>query len=253
MPPLGSREVDPHGAKLLWDWIAAMPRETPVVTEPVTSFMKEDLAQSAAAMRLAHAIAAGTIPEPDHGGAIAAGLASENPEIRALFERFRDPSLRPRTRRHDPAAILSLEGNPDKGAKLLSASGKLAACLACHRIGGAGLSFGPDLDGVGSRLAPGAILESLLEPSRTIAPEYFLWSVETRSGGNHTGFVISRDDDGLVLRTGPGLEQTFPAKEVRRTLAMPHQSAMPEGLADLLDAQEIADLLSFLAAAKSAD
>jgi putative heme-binding domain-containing protein len=249
MPPLGSHEVDPRGAKLLWDWIAAMPRETPVADDAVTSFLKEDLAHPASAMRLAHAVASGTIPESSRGEAIKAGLASEKPEIRALFERFRDPSARPRPRNHDPEAILARKGDPDKGAKLLSPAGKLAACLACHRLGGTGLAFGPDLDGVGSRLEPRALLESLLDPSRVIAPENRLWSVELKSGESLAGLILARDADGFTLRSGPGLERRLGQEEVKRTLPQ-DLSAMPAGLVDALEPGEIADLLAWLASRK---
>lgn len=249
MPPLGPREVDPQGARLLWEWVAAMPRETPVTTALPSGFDPSDVANASSAMRLAHALAGNAIPEPARGEAIRAGLASEKPEIRALFERFRDPSARPRPRSHDPAAILSRKGDPDKGAKLLSPAGKLAACLACHRLGGAGLAFGPDLDGVGSRLEPGAILESLLEPSRVIAPEHRLWSVELTSGETLAGLILARDAEGFTLRSGPGLERRLAAAEVKRSLPQ-DLSAMPAGLVDALDPGEIADLLAWLAGRK---
>lgn len=249
MPPLGPREVDPHGARLLWEWVAAMPRETPVTTALPSEFDHSHLADASSAMRLAQALAGNAIPEPARGEAIGAGLASEKPEIRALFERFRDPSARPRPRTHDPGAILSRKGDPDNGAKLLSPAGKLAACLACHRIGGAGLAFGPDLDGIGSRLGPGAILESLLEPSRVIALEHRLWSVELTSGETLAGLIPERDADGFTLRSGPGLERRLAAAEVKRTVPQ-DLSAMPAGLIDALDPGEIADLLAWLAGRK---
>ncbi len=249
MPPLGPREVDVHAEKLLWDWVAGMPRENPVVRQAPVELASTDLLNGASAMTLAHALAEGTFPESERSNAIRAGLASEKPEIRALFERFRDPSERPRPRVLDPAAILAQKGDPDKGAQLLSPSGKLAACLSCHRIGGAGLAFGPDLDGVGARLDPAAILTSLLEPSRSMAPEYRLWSVELRSGETLAGLLLSRDPDGFLLRTGPGLERRLGTGEVKH-LVPQDLSAMPTGLVDVLEPCEIADLVAWLASRK---
>ena len=45
-------------------------------------------------------------------------------------------------------------------------------CLTCHRIGDRGERIGPELTGVGGRFSRIFILESILEPSRSIAPSF---------------------------------------------------------------------------------
>ena len=45
-------------------------------------------------------------------------------------------------------------------------------CAQCHRLAGEGGSVGPDLTGAGQRLSARAMLESILEPSRHIAPGF---------------------------------------------------------------------------------
>ena len=47
-------------------------------------------------------------------------------------------------------------------------------CAQCHRIQGEGGSVGPDLAGVGDRLGAREMLESILDPSRSIAEGYVL-------------------------------------------------------------------------------
>lgn len=246
MPPIGSREVDARGAALLWEWVSAMPREEATGAEPPEAFGPSLLSDTSSAMRFAHAIASGALPPEDRSAALAAGLAAPSPELRALFERFRPPDERPAPRRRDVEAVLALSGDAARGALLLSPTGRLAACLACHRLGGSGLAFGPDLDGVGSRLDRRALLDSLLEPSRAVAPEWLPWTFQLRSGESLVGFVRRRDGEGVVLRHAPGEERRLSHAEIRS--ASPGTgSAMPEGLAESLSDQELADLLVWLA------
>ncbi|MCB1205558.1 MAG: PQQ-dependent sugar dehydrogenase, partial [Verrucomicrobiae bacterium] len=247
MPPLGSREVDEHGSNLVWEWIESLPRDPSAGPAPTVAGSSDAVSP---AMRLARDLAKDALPEEQRSTAIASGLASGKPEVRALFERFRPPSERPPRYRHKAADILSLVGNPDEGARLLQPSGKLAACLACHQAGGVGLAYGPSLDDVGARLDPREILESLLSPSKVIAGDYALWSVTMRSGEHHAGLLLKRDTAGILLRKGPGLDLTLPADSV---VEMKPEvfSAMPEGLVDHLTSREIADLVAWLSTRKS--
>lgn len=245
MPPLGAREIDDRAAALLWDWVRAMPRETAAADEPVTAVDPARPGDVSSAMRLAHAIATGTLPEAGRPAAIAAGLASPDEAVRALFERFRPHAERPRRHRHEVSAILELAGDPDKGGRLLDPAGRLASCFACHRIGGAGLDFGPALDGIGARLDARQILESLLMPSKSVAAASALWSVTLKSGGSRTGMIVSREAERLVLRSGPGVEETIAMDQVA-DLKPQLLSGMPEGLVDDLTPQEVADLVAWL-------
>jgi putative heme-binding domain-containing protein len=251
MPSVGPREVDARGAALLWSWVAAMPREEAIAEEAVAAFDESLLATPSSAMRLAHAVARGNWEAEERRRAVEAGLASPRPEVRALFERFRPPGERPTPRRHDPEAILSLAGDPERGAALLSPVGRLAACFACHRLGGEGLAFGPDLDGVGARLDRRSLLEALLEPSKAVAPEWVLWNYELRSGETLSGFVLRREGEGVLLRIAPGTERVLSDAEVLS--AQPGKlSAMPEGLVADLSAEELADVLARLGVAEEA-
>ena len=70
-----------------------------------------------------------------------------------------------------------------------------------------------------------------------------------KSGETPRGFLLSRDDTRIVLRTGPGLEQSLATTEVAQLKPEP-LSAMPEGLVDALSPQELADLVAWLASRK---
>ncbi|MCB1093175.1 MAG: hypothetical protein KDL87_16670, partial [Verrucomicrobiae bacterium] len=250
MPLIGAREVDKAGAALLWEWVAGLPVETRSEEPPLDPFDESQLASTSSAMRLAHAAATGALDDVGKKRAIEAGLSSPRPEVRALFERFRPPAERPLPRRHQAATILKLTGDPDSGSEILSPTGKLAVCFSCHRIGEAGVDFGPNLSDVGGRLSREALLESILEPSRTVLPEFALWTVETAKGEAVTGLMAEKTNEILTMKIGPEVSREIGLAEVIRQ-SPSAASAMPEGLADFLEPQEVADLLAALAALKS--
>lgn len=239
MPPLGPREVHEHGAQLLWDWIKKMPIQQGTVNDSI------GYSDTTAAMESAHRIAIGDVTGKDRAKAITEGLSSPNGNVRALFERFRPPHERPQPKKLDPGRLLNLTGDAVAGAKLLSSTGQLASCLACHKIGKNGGVLGPDLTQVGSRLNRQQLLESLTEPSKTIAPEYRLWIVETKNGDAFSGFLIDRTEAGLTLKLATGQKKKIPADEIDSTKPQPF-SLMPGELLDLLTEQEAVDLLAYL-------
>ncbi|MFT5468936.1 MAG: putative heme-binding domain-containing protein [Verrucomicrobiales bacterium] len=239
MPPLGPREVDEKGARLLWDWIAGMPTETePNQDDP-------SLAEASSAMLLAHSAASGGLKGKERAAEIERGLNSPNQNVRALFERFRAPAERPAPARIDPDRILTLTGDAENGARLLTLTGKLASCFACHQLDGVGGQLGPDLTKVGARLNRQQLLESLLEPSKTVAPEFQLWSVVTNSDETLSGFIVNREGGQLTLKLTTGQTRTLAEDQIASKKSLP-LSLMPEGLLNLLTDQEAADLLALL-------
>jgi quinoprotein glucose dehydrogenase len=68
-------------------------------------------------------------------------------------------------------SALTRAGDRERGRKLFFDSDK-SLCLRCHRLGDQGERMGPELTGVGSRFSRIYVVESILEPSRTIAPSF---------------------------------------------------------------------------------
>lgn len=245
MPPIGPREVDAQGVRLLWQWIAGMPAQDSPQAPDIKRFENHWLGAASSAMRLAHAVAEDELNETNRNKALTAALESPNFNVRALFERFRPPSQRPQTQASDPTRILALRGDAKAGAGLLNPTGKLAACLACHPLNQTGRDLGPDLTTVGSRLTREQLLESLVAPSKTIAPEYRVWNVETKDGELQTGFIAQRTDAALHLKLATGQSAVISNKEI--VSSKPQTlSLMPAGLLGMMTEQEAADLLAFL-------
>ena len=75
-----------------------------------------------------------------------------------------------------------------------------AQCKTCHKAGDVGQSVGPDLTKIGSKYDRAAMLEQVLEPSRTIEPQFTSYLVETKDGRVLTGLVVEKTAREVVLK-----------------------------------------------------
>jgi putative heme-binding domain-containing protein len=119
-------------------------------------------------------------------------------------------------------------------------------CGQCHRFEGAGGSVGPDLAGVGRRLQPRDLLESILLPSKVIADGYADTVLETADGRVVSGRVEREDERAVVLRPpAAGEVVTVPKKDVvgRRQSDV---SNMPAGTVNVLRKEQVLDRLAYL-------
>jgi putative heme-binding domain-containing protein len=145
-------------------------------------------------------------------------------------------------------AALTRAGNAERGAKLFFDS-KKSLCLDCHRLGDRGERIGPELTGVGSRFTRVYLIESILEPSRAIAPGYQTVTLILKSGRQLTGVVVARTESSLTLADNQGKQVTLARQAVESERAEP-LSTMPEGLEKRFSADEFVDLIAFLVSQK---
>jgi len=135
------------------------------------------------------------------------------------------------------ADVLKLAGDPARGA--LSAG----TCYTCHKVGAVGVEFGPDLSAFGQSQSREAIVEAILQPSKSISHGYEGHTVQT-DAGDIDGVVLSRGDPVVVL-SQHGHLQMIPKSRVkkiqrmRRSLMWPPQSYG-------LDAQSLADIVAWM-------
>jgi hypothetical protein len=126
-------------------------------------------------------------------------------------------------------------------------------CAQCHRLDGQGGSVGPDLTGAGGRLGPRGLLEAILEPSRTIPPEYAATILETEDGRVLVGRIEREDEQSILLRTGANLTETATLAKSEIAQRRPSEvSNMPSGTLDVLQQPEVLDLIAFLLSAGAA-
>lgn len=236
MPMIGAREVDPHGFRLLWDWIA-QGTKTPKPKAPPSSASEALILASAISRKKAD---------------FDANLAQiANSDVSCYFERFLPPEQRVKTlgMHFDAKKLLSVPGDAKRGGELLSMTGKLAACLACHIVNGTGRDFGPDLSKVGGRLSREQILESLHAPSKIIAKGFEPWIITLKDGSVQTGFMLKASDGEITLKLPTGQAMTMTRDQIKSQQPQP-VSLMPEGLLQSVTEQEAADVLAYLAGLK---
>lgn len=153
---------------------------------------------------------------------------------------------------HERLTRLALEGqgNIQRGRELFMNAEK-SQCLTCHRFGEQGGRIGPDLAGIGSRFSRIHLIESILEPSRTVAPSYETWIVVVQSGRVVTGVKVSETETLLTLGDNQGKTHKIPKSEIDDMQVKP-QSTMPDGLEKQLTDREFVDLIGFLLSQKKA-
>jgi putative heme-binding domain-containing protein len=176
------------------------------------------------------------------------GSPLRNDALRTLNEKRDIETGRPPAKDID-AWLKRLEGNgdADAGARIFFHP-KVGTCSKCHRVDGRGADVGPDLSSIG-RTERRHILESILQPSNTVAPHYLAWHLETADGKVRNGMLIHTQLDEYTFLDAKG--ERFKVKTgdlmEQRTLTT---SIMPDGLVDLLTDQEIRDLLAYLQSRK---
>ena len=144
--------------------------------------------------------------------------------------------------------VLGGGGNVDRGREVFK-DVERSLCLKCHRLGTEGGRIGPDLSGIGRRFSRVHILESILQPSRTIAPSYESVAVALTNGQVLTGVKVTETAATLTLGDNQGKTHEI-ARDGIDELRVQTLSTMPEGLETKLTDQQFVDLIAFLAAQK---
>ena len=134
---------------------------------------------------------------------------------------------------------LTAKGDATRGREVYA-----QRCVTCHRIGEQGIQLGPDLITVKTKGRDG-ILIAILDPNKEVAPQFIAYTVETKDGQSFTGFITKDDTSGLTLKMIGGAEQTIPRAQIKGSSSS-GLSLMPEGIEAGMDAQAMADLLTFI-------
>jgi putative heme-binding domain-containing protein len=167
-------------------------------------------------------------------------------QVRDLFERFLPDSERQQRLigAVQPAEILALHGDPERGRRLMIETTGVQ-CKNCHRLAETGVALGPDLSAVGKKYNRQQLLESILQPSKTIDPKFVAYVVETEDGRVHTGLLAEKSDSHIVIKDARNTPIRIANDEIELLAPQP-VSMMPELLLREMSAQEVADLLAYL-------
>jgi putative heme-binding domain-containing protein len=143
-------------------------------------------------------------------------------------------------RRRAYESLGRIHGSGDNGQQIFN-----RICVACHRVDGRGVDYGPDLSKVAVRLSTPDLVESIIDPNAKVDPKYTTTNIETKDGEAYTGFTINETPDALTLRIAGGKDVTLKKADIhqRENLKV---SSMPEGLAAGMSVSEFLDIVTYL-------
>jgi putative heme-binding domain-containing protein len=102
-----------------------------------------------------------------------------------------------------------------------------------------------ELDRLASRRSPEYIMESILQPSKDIDPNYETLLVRTAEGTMITGLRVNETNFSVQLREADGKFHSLLKSELEE-VAVSKKSLMPENMAEALTVKELHDLFAFL-------
>ena len=136
--------------------------------------------------------------------------------------------------------VASMTGNLEQGRAVFEEH-----CAKCHQPQGERARIGPNLSGVNNKTRS-ELLESILDPSSDIQPNYANYVVVDKVGRIYDGLLAGETAEAIRLR-GEYEDQTILRKNVAemRTSTV---SLMPEGLEEDMSKQDLADVIEYLRA-----
>ncbi len=248
MPHLGSEFPHTRGLDLMAEWIASLsdPPKEWKVPEKLGAEFGDAFKSFPTAWPYARQVAKGGWWRDGVGKKVLADAAKLEPgPIRELFEGHLPvgPGGRKLGANPRPAAILALTGNAKNGEALFF--NKEMKCANCHKVGDKGVSLGPDMTAIGKTRTRPELLDSLLNPSARVEPQFAVYNVRTKDEKTYTGIVVKRDEKQLILRDAENKEVVLAGDNVEGVRPS-RVSLMPDGQMSGLTPQEAADLLEYL-------
>ncbi len=139
--------------------------------------------------------------------------------------------------------VLTLKGNVASGEGVFRGQ-----CAACHRLGNIGHAIGPNLISSTARDAA-TLMMHVLAPNQYALPMYENYVVVDTNGRLFTGMLASQSATSITLKREENKTETILRENIDE-LRSTGKSLMPEGFEQQIDKQAMADLISFLQAAR---
>jgi putative heme-binding domain-containing protein len=253
MPHLGSEWPDSNGIELINEWICTLDNKKVEPRAKDASGIETALTDFGRSLPFARGMQNSIIEKalmPAAREQVLKHATKLQPgPIRDLFEGYLppDPKGRKLGSNPRPSTIMALTGDTKKGEELFF--NKDLKCANCHKIGNKGETLGPELTSIGKTRSRAELLESLLQPSVRIEPQFAAYNVKTLDARTFTGLLVKRDDKQVVLKDGENKVITLAAGDVE-SVTPSRLSLMPDGLLAGLTPQEAADILDYLVSRK---
>ena len=119
-------------------------------------------------------------------------------------------------------------------------------CYRCHQVEGRGSRAGPDLTTLSAGVDRRRLLESIVAPSKEIAPQFVPYTVARNDGTVFGGLLLEQSPEGeLVFADSQGRRIQVKSSDIAERKPQTI-SIMPADLAHTMTKQEMRDLLAFL-------
>jgi putative heme-binding domain-containing protein len=134
--------------------------------------------------------------------------------------------------------------NFENGKKMFSAG----TCVACHRFEGTGGVTGPDLGSIGRRFSVHDMLESIIDPNKTISEQYQASSVKLKNGKLLYGRVISKNDKEIAVAQDAYNFRKLTKEPIENVdkIEISQTSLMPPATIFTMNQDELMDLIAYL-------
>jgi putative membrane-bound dehydrogenase-like protein len=116
-------------------------------------------------------------------------------------------------------------------------------CASCHRFFDSGGSIGPDITG-SQRTSLDYLLQTLVDPSATVAKDFQMQVIGTTDGRVITGLVVSETEAAITIQT-VNEKVIVPLAEVEQR-KISDLSMMPEGMLQNLTNDQVLNLVAYL-------
>jgi len=172
------------------------------------------------------------------------------PEIKAEAAKILPPAQGQNAAPLPPLSeLVRMKGDPANGARIFTNASP--GCANCHVVHGRGIELGPNLSEIGTKLGKDALIESILEPSAGVSFGYEAWNFTLKSGDEVYGLVASETANEVVVKNIGGIITRLKKSDLE-SRQQSKLSIMPAGLQAAMTAQELVDLVEYLAALKTA-
>ena len=143
---------------------------------------------------------------------------------------------------------LKNKGDTTRGRRLFfNESG--VACIKCHTVAGEGHAVGPDMTTIGVQFPRDALIEHIVNPSKSVREGYQQVLIETSDDESFAGLIKSESAENLTILTAQAKLQTIPKSKIASRHSS-QLSLMPDGLHLGLSLDDFADLIAYLESLK---
>ena len=140
--------------------------------------------------------------------------------------------------------LLAMRGDAENGQSVFA-----KFCQNCHMMEGKGVDFGPGLSEIGDKLPKEGLYTAILEPSQGISFGYEGYTIELNDGSQVMGYILSKNEDKVQVRSYGGLTNTYPRSEIASITEM-DESLMFDHLERAMSQPDLVDLVEYLTTLK---